>query len=84
MKYQFCAETDKGIKKGVNEDSVIVKEALLRGTPILMAAVCDGMGGLQKGEVASCLIVNCLDEWFEQDLGKLVSFSEVWNEHYRY
>lgn len=76
MKYQFCAESDKGIKKDKNEDSVLVKEALHHGTPVLMAAVCDGMGGLQDGEVASCMLVNRLDKWFEQELPKLISFTE--------
>ena len=75
MKYQFCAETNKGIRKPINQDSVIIKEGMINKTPVMMAAVCDGMGGLQDGEIASSLLINMLEQWFEEDLCKLISFT---------
>ena len=39
------AHTDIGIKKLVNQDSLIVREAKLQdGSSVMFAAVCDGMG----------------------------------------
>lgn len=34
---------------------------------VLMAAVCDGMGGLARGELASATLVRMLSEWFGED-----------------
>ena len=34
----------------------------------LLAAVCDGMGGLAKGEDASTEMARALSGWFERDL----------------
>lgn len=77
MKYQFCAISDKGIRKSVNQDSVIVKEGTINKTPVLMAAVCDGMGGLQKGEIASGMLVDMLNNWFDTELCKLISYTKA-------
>lgn len=40
---------------------------------VLLAAVCDGMGGLAKGEVASAVMVKALREWFTGHLPVLLS-----------
>ena len=40
---------------------------------ILLAAVCDGMGGLAKGEAASGAMVKALAGWFENDLQELLA-----------
>ena len=53
MKYTVAAETDMGIKKSVNQDSVLVKHAETELGEIVLTVVCDGMGGLDKGELAS-------------------------------
>ena len=37
-----------------------------------MLAVCDGVGGLQSGELASTGAVRCFEEWFEQQLPEIV------------
>ena len=76
MRYIFCAESDKGIRKPINQDAVVVKEGVYHKTPILMAAVCDGMGGLEHGEKASSMLVDMLDQWFEKELPKLISFTK--------
>ena len=33
-----------------------------------MAIICDGMGGLQKGELASATVVRAFSKWFEEEL----------------
>ncbi|MBE5969309.1 MAG: serine/threonine-protein phosphatase [Lachnospiraceae bacterium] len=66
--YLLCFETDVGNIKEVNEDSVIIKHALLDGKEIIMAIVCDGMGGLTKGELASATVVKEFGKWFENEM----------------
>ncbi len=61
------AYTDIG-KKQVNQDSLLVDEADTPDGPVLLAAVCDGMGGLSRGEYASCRMVEELDAWFKGTL----------------
>ena len=52
MRYIAVAETDVGISKNTNEDSVLIKHAKCNLGEILLAIVCDGLGGLDKGELA--------------------------------
>jgi len=68
MKFTFCADTDKGISKNSNQDSLVVKHATYDGGEILMAVICDGMGGLAKGELASATVVREFDKWFKEEL----------------
>ena len=49
MKYTVVAETDVGIKKSINQDSVLVKHAETDLGEVILAVVCDGMGGLDRG-----------------------------------
>ena len=51
MFHAIC--TDRGNIKKINQDSALYKEAETENGTIMLAAVCDGMGGLQNGEVAS-------------------------------
>lgn len=70
FKTVFC--TDTGIKKEVNQDSLIVKKANTDVGQILMAFICDGMGGLSDGELASKEAVLMLDDFFNSDLPVLL------------
>lgn len=53
--WKSCAQTDVGVVRKVNEDSIIAKP------DIGLWAVADGMGGHQVGDVASNKIVTALD-----------------------
>ena len=68
MKYTVAADTDMGIKKSVNQDSVLVKHAETELGEIVLTVVCDGMGGLDKGELASATVIRGFANWFEQEL----------------
>lgn len=70
MKYMVAAETDVGMKKNVNQDSVLVKHAKTDLGEIVLAVICDGMGGLEKGELASATVIRSFATWFEQELPK--------------
>ena len=57
--------SDIGSVKKVNQDAALYKEAETEDGPIVFAAVCDGMGGLHDGEVASASVITSLGKWFE-------------------
>lgn len=73
MKFLTAVHTDIGIRKQTNQDSALVMEAKTDRGNILLSVVCDGMGGLQKGEVASSTVIRSFSRWFEQDLKRLVA-----------
>mgnify|MGYP000453069345 CR=1 FL=1 len=54
MRFTVTADTDIGIAKGTNQDSVLFKHGTYSGGEVLMAVICDGMGGLNKGRTCQC------------------------------
>lgn len=72
MRYIYADNTDKGGKKAVNEDSLYLLDARAKGKPLLLAAVCDGVGGLDHGEFASAKMVRLLASWSRDTLPNLI------------
>ena len=68
MRYMVTADTDVGIEKSTNQDSVLIKHGKCEKGEVLLCIVCDGMGGLAKGEVASAAVVRKFSEWFDEEL----------------
>ena len=68
MRFIATADTDIGISKDTNQDSVLIKHATVDGEEILLAVVCDGMGGLSKGELASATVIRAFSKWFDEEL----------------
>lgn len=68
MRFIYTAATDIGNTKNVNQDAAIVMEAKTAFGPVLMGAVCDGMGGLSYGEKASSFLVKHLEKWFAEEM----------------
>lgn len=68
MHYMAIADTDTGISKDTNQDSVLLKHAECNMGEVLMAVICDGMGGLSKGELASATVIREFSRWFEEEL----------------
>lgn len=67
MGFLSIAHTDIGIRKNTNQDSVLIKEASTDYGRVHLSVVCDGMGGLAKGEVASATLIRAFSRWFEED-----------------
>ncbi len=65
MAFIHAYHTDVGIKKKTNQDAVLVKTAKTPNGYVGMFVVCDGMGGLDQGELASATVVRGLSDWFE-------------------
>ena len=96
MRLIAAAETDRGIVKESNQDSLCFELAETSRGNAALAIVCDGMGGLQKGEVASAAVIRQFSDWFETEfprqfeafdwrsvrLGITVSAMLIYENHY--
>lgn len=67
MDFIIAAYTDAGIKKDTNQDSVLVEVADTDYGKVCFAVICDGMGGLSKGELASATLIRRFEAWFHND-----------------
>lgn len=72
MNYRVSVYWNKGPVRKTNQDSILVLQALTSQGRVLMAAVCDGMGGMDRGECASGYLTEELVTWFYDSLLKAV------------
>ncbi len=72
MDFYAEAYTDVGIKKKTNQDSLLIQEADTECGKVILAAICDGMGGLSKGEVASASLLKAYADWFRNRFPALI------------
>lgn len=68
MHYLAIADTDVGIVKQTNQDSILIKHGDSEKGEVLLAVICDGMGGLEKGELASAAVIRAFARWFDEEL----------------
>ena len=84
MNFMTSSYTDVGTRKKTNQDSMIIMEAATDFGNALFASVCDGMGGLAKGEVPSAAMVRSLERWFEREFPLLIAegftAEKLWNQ----
>lgn len=71
MNYIISAVTDIGLVKETNQDSLSVMTLNTRQGKMVFAILCDGMGGLEKGEVASASVIRAFREWVTASLPQL-------------
>ena len=50
----------------------MVHQAQTEQGMVLLAVLCDGMGGLAKGEVASACMIRAFSAWFQEDFPRLL------------
>ena len=67
----MAAWTDKGHTRRINQDGILLQQASEGGWECVLAAVCDGLGGLQKGELASAEVIRGLAGWFRTEWPRL-------------
>ncbi len=68
MRFLAIADTDAGTTKDTNQDSILIKHARVDNKEVLLAIICDGMGGLAKGELASATVIKEFAKWFDEEL----------------
>lgn len=73
MKFTTACYTDIGTRKKTNQDSMLIMQAQTDMGNVLFASVCDGMGGLAKGEVASTAMVRMLSNWFQMEFPSILA-----------
>lgn len=73
MNFLTAVHTDIGITKKTNQDSALVMEAETNLGNVLLTVICDGMGGLAKGEVASGAVIQAFSQWFENELPSILT-----------
>ncbi len=76
MKITISSESNMGKVRTNNEDLGLVQNTLVCDTPVksyfdldveapVIAAIADGMGGLDDGEIASMMVIDSLRNWLE-------------------
>lgn len=68
MEFIAAYHTDVGITKKTNQDSLAIKVVDTKLGEVAFAIVCDGMGGLSKGELASKEVICAFCSWFDDVL----------------
>ena len=70
MNFVVAYHTDIGISKHTNQDSLAIKMMDTSRGRATLAIVCDGMGGLSKGELASKEVIRSYCDWFDVAFAK--------------
>lgn len=73
MNFIVSANTDIGIVKDTNQDSLAVKVINTSMGRVSFAILCDGMGGLAKGEVASASVIRAFEAWVLNEFPQLTN-----------
>lgn len=61
-----------GQRKKTNQDSCLAEVAMTPFGDTCLLAVCDGVGGLSAGEIASSSVIHWLDRWFVESYPALL------------
>lgn len=83
MEFITGTYTDIGATRKENQDAFAVMEADTEKGKVCMAIICDGMGGLSKGELASATLIKAFERWFEEKMpgtgiSDLIAIKESW------
>lgn len=73
MEFCYSYITDTGTTREVNQDVLLVKTAEIDGEKAVLAAVCDGVGGLSNGENASRAAAQMLSDWFNYEMPQILN-----------
>ncbi len=73
MNFIISAGTDAGITRKINQDSLYAGIMSAGDDRMVFAVLCDGMGGLKKGEVASASVIMAYRKWAMEQLPHLMA-----------
>lgn len=68
MKFYVASVTDVGIKRRENQDALFASTFSNEQRNVAFAVLCDGMGGLSHGAMASNSIVSAFTQWAEEHI----------------
>lgn len=72
MSIELVHFSDCGNFRSTNQDAYCVRIARASAGVVALAVVCDGMGGLKRGEVASAAVISAFEDWFDHRLPALL------------
>ena len=67
MEFIATYNTDIGTRKDTNQDSLALRIVDSPMGQVAFGIVCDGMGGLAKGELASKEVIHAFCKWFDEE-----------------
>lgn len=70
--YLLDSCSDVGTSRKINQDACCVRILKTPLHTIVLALVCDGVGGMEEGEYASKSTVQAFNNWFDYKLSELV------------
>lgn len=68
MDFYSAAATDAGVRRKENQDNLYVEQFTTEQGKIVFAVLCDGMGGMEHGEIASEQLVSAFYQWAQEAL----------------
>lgn len=72
LEFIASMSSDIGTTRKTNQDSTTIKIANTNIGKVAFIVVCDGMGGLAKGELASATVIKAFSDWFYNDFPTLI------------
>lgn len=71
MRFVSAYESDIGIKKKTNQDALLLLQASWDPSDeVVLAVICDGVGGMEQGEQASSAVTKAFRRWFYERIGQ--------------
>lgn len=77
MNYIAAAISDMGSKREINQDALMIKNRMTHLGNVCLCVICDGMGGLAQGEVASSHVIRRISDWFAYRAGGIKRFDKM-------
>jgi protein phosphatase len=77
LNIQAAGLTDAGTCKSVNQDNFVYKIVEADNSYAGIFAVADGVGGLDRGEVASTIAISNINKWWNDDFKKYFNDAET-------
>lgn len=73
--FAIAGSSNVGARKSVNQDAWCALSAETSVGDVALTVVCDGVGGLSSGELASSTVVYEFSRWFQRDFPQLAAAS---------
>lgn len=77
MGFFWVKKTDIGTTRSVNQDCIYANSIKTQIGHAFFGVVCDGVGGLSDGEIASNTVVSLFSSWFEEEFKYILSDKNV-------
>lgn len=77
MKLKMGCVTEKGNFRSKNQDRIMCRQGEKDGHVLAVACVCDGIGSLSDSEIASQMMIDGMENWFD---GVVQYFPDVINK----